>query len=98
MTLVAYVILLKIGTFQIIQISNYTGLKVSMFLQDWEFRNEAETTKNRVSWDTEMCCFLDAGGTARSATHTTHSSSSSSSFLTSAFQAKWKGNQGVMEV
>uniref|UniRef100_A0A8C9ZIM3 Cilia and flagella associated protein 70 n=1 Tax=Sander lucioperca TaxID=283035 RepID=A0A8C9ZIM3_SANLU len=35
-------------------------------LEDWEFRNEAETTKNRVSWDTEMCCFLDAGGTARS--------------------------------
>ncbi|XP_035855669.1 cilia- and flagella-associated protein 70 isoform X3 [Sander lucioperca] len=34
-------------------------------LEDWEFRNEAETTKNRVSWDTEMCCFLDAGGTAR---------------------------------
>uniref|UniRef100_A0A8C9ZDD5 Cilia and flagella associated protein 70 n=1 Tax=Sander lucioperca TaxID=283035 RepID=A0A8C9ZDD5_SANLU len=64
-------------------------------LEDWEFRNEAETTKNRVSWDTEMCCFLDAGGTARSATHTTHSSSSSSSFLTSAFQAKWKGNQGI---
>ncbi|XP_039651680.1 cilia- and flagella-associated protein 70 isoform X1 [Perca fluviatilis] len=34
-------------------------------LEDWEFRNEAETTKNRVSWDTEMCCFLDVGGTAR---------------------------------
>ncbi|GLD62332.1 cilia- and flagella-associated protein 70 isoform X1, partial [Lates japonicus] len=34
-------------------------------LEDCEFRNEAETTKNRVSWDTEMRCFLDAGGTAR---------------------------------
>ncbi|KAM9367016.1 cilia- and flagella-associated protein 70 [Symphorus nematophorus] len=34
-------------------------------LEDREFRNEAETTKNRVSWDTEMCCFLDAGGTSR---------------------------------
>ncbi|XP_070762191.1 cilia- and flagella-associated protein 70 [Enoplosus armatus] len=33
--------------------------------EDQEFRNEAETTKNRVSWDTEMCCFLDAGGTSR---------------------------------
>uniref|UniRef100_A0A8D3CYI6 Cilia and flagella associated protein 70 n=1 Tax=Scophthalmus maximus TaxID=52904 RepID=A0A8D3CYI6_SCOMX len=35
-------------------------------LEDREFRNEAETTKGRVSWDTEMCCFLDEGGTARS--------------------------------
>ncbi|XP_044039092.1 cilia- and flagella-associated protein 70 isoform X3 [Siniperca chuatsi] len=34
-------------------------------LEDREFRNEAETMKNRVSWDTEMCCFLDAGGTTR---------------------------------
>ncbi|XP_037603094.1 cilia- and flagella-associated protein 70 isoform X2 [Sebastes umbrosus] len=34
-------------------------------LEDREFRNEAETTKNRVSWDTEMRCFLDAGGTSR---------------------------------
>ncbi|KAA8595755.1 hypothetical protein FQN60_011046, partial [Etheostoma spectabile] len=34
-------------------------------LEDWEFRNEAETIKNRVSWDTETCCFLDVGGTAR---------------------------------
>ncbi|XP_045888141.1 cilia- and flagella-associated protein 70 isoform X2 [Micropterus dolomieu] len=34
-------------------------------LEDREFRNEAETTKPRVSWDTEMCCFLDAGGTTR---------------------------------
>uniref|UniRef100_A0A8D3CEF5 Cilia and flagella associated protein 70 n=1 Tax=Scophthalmus maximus TaxID=52904 RepID=A0A8D3CEF5_SCOMX len=34
-------------------------------LEDREFRNEAETTKGRVSWDTEMCCFLDEGGTAR---------------------------------
>ncbi|XP_028279197.1 cilia- and flagella-associated protein 70-like isoform X2 [Parambassis ranga] len=32
---------------------------------DQAFREEAETTKNRVSWDTEMCCFLDEGGTAR---------------------------------
>ncbi|XP_068597905.1 cilia- and flagella-associated protein 70-like [Brachionichthys hirsutus] len=29
------------------------------------FRNEAETRKSRVSWDTEMHCFLDAGGAAR---------------------------------
>ncbi|XP_070822382.1 cilia- and flagella-associated protein 70 [Chaetodon trifascialis] len=34
-------------------------------LEDREFRNEAETMKSRVSWDTEMCCFLDAGGTSR---------------------------------
>uniref|UniRef100_A0A671TSS1 Cilia and flagella associated protein 70 n=1 Tax=Sparus aurata TaxID=8175 RepID=A0A671TSS1_SPAAU len=34
-------------------------------LEDQEFRNEAETTKSRVSWDTEMHCFLDAGGTTR---------------------------------
>ncbi|XP_029314601.1 cilia- and flagella-associated protein 70 isoform X2 [Cottoperca gobio] len=34
-------------------------------LEDREFRNEAETTMNRVSWDTEMRCFLDAGGTTR---------------------------------
>ncbi|KAK5874319.1 hypothetical protein PBY51_019274 [Eleginops maclovinus] len=34
-------------------------------LEDREFRNEAETTKDRVSWDTEMPCFLDAGGTTR---------------------------------
>ncbi|XP_031704683.1 cilia- and flagella-associated protein 70 [Anarrhichthys ocellatus] len=34
-------------------------------LQDREFRKEAETMKNRVSWDTEMRCFLDAGGTTR---------------------------------
>ncbi|XP_059213993.1 cilia- and flagella-associated protein 70 isoform X2 [Centropristis striata] len=34
-------------------------------LEDQEFRNEAETTRHRVSWDTEMRCFLDAGGTTR---------------------------------
>ncbi|XP_029135035.2 cilia- and flagella-associated protein 70 [Labrus bergylta] len=34
-------------------------------IEDAEFRNEAETMKTRVSWDTEMCCFLDAGGTTR---------------------------------
>nr|XP_020464492.1 cilia- and flagella-associated protein 70 isoform X3 [Monopterus albus] len=34
-------------------------------LEDREFRNEAETTKKRVSWDTEMCCLLDRGGTTR---------------------------------
>ncbi|KAM7424545.1 hypothetical protein PAMA_000746 [Pampus argenteus] len=34
-------------------------------LEDLEFRNEAETMKSRVSWDTEMCCFLDESGTAR---------------------------------
>ncbi|KAM7015019.1 cilia- and flagella-associated protein 70 [Tautogolabrus adspersus] len=34
-------------------------------IEDSEFRNEAETMKTRVSWDTEMCCFLDAGGTTR---------------------------------
>ncbi|KAG7242632.1 hypothetical protein INR49_020005, partial [Caranx melampygus] len=34
-------------------------------LEDRDFRNEAETTKNRVSWDTEMHCFLDEGGTTR---------------------------------
>uniref|UniRef100_A0AAX7VR65 Cilia and flagella associated protein 70 n=1 Tax=Astatotilapia calliptera TaxID=8154 RepID=A0AAX7VR65_ASTCA len=33
--------------------------------EDRAFRDEAETTKNRVSWDTEMYCFLDAGGTTR---------------------------------
>ncbi|XP_008323970.1 cilia- and flagella-associated protein 70 [Cynoglossus semilaevis] len=30
-----------------------------------QFRNDVETAKNRVSWDTEMCCFMDAGGNAR---------------------------------
>uniref|UniRef100_UPI0037E8A8BF cilia- and flagella-associated protein 70 n=1 Tax=Semicossyphus pulcher TaxID=241346 RepID=UPI0037E8A8BF len=34
-------------------------------LEDLEFRDEAETMKHRVSWDTEMRCFLDAGGTTR---------------------------------
>ncbi|XP_068581049.1 cilia- and flagella-associated protein 70 isoform X2 [Cebidichthys violaceus] len=33
--------------------------------EDREFRKEAETMKSRVSWDTEMRCFLDAGGTTR---------------------------------
>ncbi|XP_026149490.1 cilia- and flagella-associated protein 70-like isoform X2 [Mastacembelus armatus] len=34
-------------------------------LENQEFRNKVETAENRVSWDTEMCCFMDAGGTAR---------------------------------
>ncbi|XP_061526309.1 cilia- and flagella-associated protein 70 isoform X3 [Phycodurus eques] len=34
-------------------------------LEDREFRNEAETLLNRVSWDTEMPCFLDAEGVTR---------------------------------
>ncbi|XP_069575971.1 cilia- and flagella-associated protein 70 [Brachyistius frenatus] len=34
-------------------------------LEDQTFRNEAETMKNRVSWDTEMRCLLVEGGTAR---------------------------------
>ncbi|XP_051799997.1 cilia- and flagella-associated protein 70 isoform X2 [Acanthochromis polyacanthus] len=34
-------------------------------VEDRAFRNEAETKRNRVSWDTEMCCFIDAGGTSR---------------------------------
>ncbi|KAG8001216.1 Cilia-and flagella-associated protein 70 [Nibea albiflora] len=34
-------------------------------LEDLEFRTDAETMKNRVSWDTEMRCFLEAGGTTR---------------------------------
>ncbi|XP_061570368.1 cilia- and flagella-associated protein 70-like [Cololabis saira] len=34
-------------------------------LEDQTFRDEAETIKNRVSWDTEMCCFMDAGGISR---------------------------------
>ncbi|KAM6943491.1 cilia- and flagella-associated protein 70 [Xenentodon cancila] len=34
-------------------------------LEDRTFRDEAETTKNRVSWDTEMCCFMDTGGISR---------------------------------
>ncbi|XP_077941972.1 cilia- and flagella-associated protein 70 isoform X3 [Gasterosteus aculeatus] len=33
--------------------------------EDQAFRETVETTKNRVSWDTEMPCFLDAGGTSR---------------------------------
>uniref|UniRef100_A0A8C4I3U0 Tetratricopeptide repeat protein 18 n=1 Tax=Dicentrarchus labrax TaxID=13489 RepID=A0A8C4I3U0_DICLA len=35
-------------------------------LEDRRFRTEAETMKNRVSWDTEMCCFVDAEGINRS--------------------------------
>ncbi|XP_051919026.1 cilia- and flagella-associated protein 70 isoform X1 [Hippocampus zosterae] len=34
-------------------------------LEDREFRNEAETLLNRVSWDTEMTCFLNAEGVTR---------------------------------
>ncbi|XP_054892965.1 cilia- and flagella-associated protein 70 isoform X2 [Poeciliopsis prolifica] len=37
-------------------------------LNDYEdllFRDEAEITKNRVSWDTEIRCFLDASGASR---------------------------------
>ncbi|XP_034434005.1 cilia- and flagella-associated protein 70 [Hippoglossus hippoglossus] len=34
-------------------------------LEDQEFRNVAETTNSRVSWDTEMCCLLNAKGAAR---------------------------------
>ncbi|XP_062248907.1 cilia- and flagella-associated protein 70 [Platichthys flesus] len=34
-------------------------------LEDLEFRNVAETTMSRVSWDTEMCCLLNAKGAAR---------------------------------
>uniref|UniRef100_A0A7N8X9H0 Cilia and flagella associated protein 70 n=1 Tax=Mastacembelus armatus TaxID=205130 RepID=A0A7N8X9H0_9TELE len=41
---------------------------------DQAFRNEAETIKDRVSWDTEMCCFMNAGATARSDSLTAHSS------------------------
>ncbi|KAI3377407.1 hypothetical protein L3Q82_008597 [Scortum barcoo] len=33
--------------------------------EDRVFRTEAEIMKSRVSWDTEMCCFLDAGGSNR---------------------------------
>ncbi|XP_074522838.1 cilia- and flagella-associated protein 70-like [Halichoeres trimaculatus] len=33
--------------------------------EDVEFRDEAELLTNRVSWDTEIHCFLDAGGTTR---------------------------------
>ncbi|XP_034016123.1 cilia- and flagella-associated protein 70-like isoform X2 [Thalassophryne amazonica] len=33
--------------------------------EDVEFRTEAETLKDRVSWDTERCCFLDSSGTDR---------------------------------
>ncbi|XP_041719747.2 cilia- and flagella-associated protein 70 isoform X2 [Coregonus clupeaformis] len=33
-------------------------------IEDRDFRNEAETNKKRVSWDTERRCFLDADGAA----------------------------------
>ncbi|KAL0993444.1 hypothetical protein UPYG_G00107960 [Umbra pygmaea] len=33
-------------------------------IEERDFRNEAETNKKRVSWDTERRCLLDAGGTA----------------------------------
>lgn len=36
---------------------------VWLFLQDWAFRTEAETKKSRVSWDTQICCYLDPSGT-----------------------------------
>ena len=45
-------------------------LKTETFPQDKEFRNEAETTKSRLSWDMEVHCFMDEGGTTRSAAHT----------------------------
>ncbi|XP_029702607.1 cilia- and flagella-associated protein 70 isoform X2 [Takifugu rubripes] len=32
-------------------------------LEDQTFRTEVETTKNRVSWDTQICCYLDPRGT-----------------------------------
>lgn len=63
-----------------------TQLKVSVFLQDREFRCEAETTKSRVSWDTEMCCFLDEGGTNRLALHIAHSFSCLTMMLPINFQ------------
>ncbi|XP_023187676.1 cilia- and flagella-associated protein 70 isoform X2 [Xiphophorus maculatus] len=34
-------------------------------LEDQPFRDEAEITKNRVSWDTEIRCFLDSSGASR---------------------------------
>ncbi|XP_035538153.1 cilia- and flagella-associated protein 70 [Morone saxatilis] len=34
-------------------------------IEDRRFRTEAEIMKNRVSWDTEMCCFVDAEGVNR---------------------------------
>ncbi|XP_054869735.1 cilia- and flagella-associated protein 70 [Amphiprion ocellaris] len=34
-------------------------------VEDRVFRDEAETKKSTVSWDTEMCCFMDAGGSNR---------------------------------
>ncbi|KAF6719029.1 Cilia- and flagella-associated protein 70 [Oryzias melastigma] len=33
--------------------------------EDQVFCHEAESTKSRVSWDSEICCFLDAGGASR---------------------------------
>ncbi|RVE74217.1 hypothetical protein OJAV_G00019820 [Oryzias javanicus] len=33
--------------------------------EDQALCQEAETTKSMVSWDTEICCFLDAGGASR---------------------------------
>uniref|UniRef100_A0A6Q2YY80 Cilia and flagella associated protein 70 n=1 Tax=Esox lucius TaxID=8010 RepID=A0A6Q2YY80_ESOLU len=33
-------------------------------IEDRDFRNDAETNKKRVCWDTERRCFLDAGGVA----------------------------------
>ncbi|XP_061617504.1 cilia- and flagella-associated protein 70 isoform X4 [Phyllopteryx taeniolatus] len=40
-------------------------MEVPCTAEDREFRNEAETLLNRVSWDTEMPCFLDAEGVTR---------------------------------
>ncbi|XP_043998467.1 cilia- and flagella-associated protein 70 isoform X2 [Gambusia affinis] len=34
-------------------------------LEDQPFRDDAEITKNRVRWDTEFRCFLDASGASR---------------------------------
>ncbi|XP_077568878.1 cilia- and flagella-associated protein 70 isoform X1 [Stigmatopora nigra] len=34
-------------------------------VEDSEFRNEAETLMNRVSWDVEMPCFMDADAVTR---------------------------------
>lgn len=36
---------------------------VWLLLQDRAFRTEVETKKSRVSWDTQICCYLDPSGT-----------------------------------
>lgn len=43
---------------------------VWLFRQDRAFRTEAETKKSRVSWDTQICCYLDPSGTNMWAPHT----------------------------